>query len=314
MAFLFSFPILTEPDIQRLSVLILEATGKLQGPVFSSAIKIPLLNIELRKALSYEQTSLTVSLSLENNCLQASWQENTFLLISGIRHPGSKKIEKFQQDFKDKSQTSNPDLLRIQNETIRKKLQLAREEAQKEIRTIEHQLLHRKKELDLYIKKAETDSLTGLFNRGAYDRLLHKTIRQLQYEFRSFSLIFLDLDYFKEVNDTFGHAYGDEVLRSMAFAMRTAIRDGQDLACRIGGDEFAILLFADTEQAGRIARTILSDMDSKVSIGIAAFKKNDTPESLAHKADQALYHAKNNGRGQVSVAGITEEHHLKHAN
>ncbi|TWI77326.1 diguanylate cyclase (GGDEF)-like protein [Desulfobotulus alkaliphilus] len=314
MACLFSFPILTEPDIQRLAVLILEATDRLKGPVFSSAIRIPQLNIQLRQALASEQASLTVSLSLESGSLQASWQGYTFLLLSGIRPPGSKELEKLQQDFKDKSQTSNPDLLRIQNETIRKKLQLAREEAQKEIRTIEQQLLHRKKELDLYIKRAETDSLTGLFNRGAYDRLLHETIRQLQYNPRPFSLIFLDLDYFKEVNDTFGHAYGDEVLRSMAFAMRTAIREGQDLACRIGGDEFAILLFADTEQAERIARSILSDMDRKVSIGIAVFEKNDTPEILAHKADQALYHAKENGRGRISMAGTSRERQLEYMN
>lgn len=296
MACLFSFPILGEPDIQRLPSLLLEAVKRLGGSVFPVSVRIPALNQHLRDAFRQEEDTLYTSLTLEKNTLRLRWKKESFPLVMHIRPPQHLDMEKLCQDFQDKIRTSNPELLRMHNENIRKKLKKAQQDAQREIRDIEQQLLHRKKELDLYIQKAETDSLTGILNRGAYDRILHETLRNPSLPF---SLIFLDLDYFKEVNDTFGHAYGDEVLRSMALSMRSAIREGRDMACRIGGDEFAILLFADIHQAERIGCAILADMDQKVSIGISTCKEGDTPESLAHRADKSLYHAKENGRGQV---------------
>ncbi|MDY0163918.1 GGDEF domain-containing protein [Desulfobotulus sp.] len=302
---LFSFSILVEPDIQRLSGLLLEALRRLDAPVFASATRIPALNQHLREALCHAKDALDVRLILEGKKLSLRWSSETFPLASVTRSEPF-LLEQIHKELQDQIRTQNPELLRLQNESIRQKLTRAQRDAQEEIRNIEHQLIHRKKELDLYIKKAETDSLTGILNRGAYDRILHETLRELARNPKPFSLIFLDLDYFKEVNDTFGHGYGDEVLRSMAMAMRATIREGQDKACRIGGDEFAILLGADMQQAERISKIILSDMDQKVSIGIAAHQEGDTPESLARKADQALYYAKENGRGQIALASLTE--------
>ncbi|MCW7752794.1 GGDEF domain-containing protein [Desulfobotulus sp. H1] len=301
MTLLFSFPILTEPDIQRLSGFILQALRQLSVPTLITAAKIPLLNQQLRHSLHHPESSLHLSVVLTETNMEARWDQQKFVLARGISSPSPDLMQNISQYFRDRMHTSNPELLRKQNESIRKKLKMAQEKAQNEIRTIEHQLVHRKKELDLYIKKAETDSLTGLLNRGAYDRMLHEALRELNSSPQAFTLIFLDLDYFKEVNDTFGHAYGDEILRSMALAMRAAIREGQDLACRIGGDEFAILLFSDVPQAHRISQTILSDMSHKVSIGIAPFMEKDTPENMAARADSALYHAKQTGRGKISL-------------
>jgi len=108
----------------------------------------------------------------------------------------------------------------------------------------------------------------------------------------------LDLDYFKRVNDTHGHQYGDKYLKKMADAMRASVREHVDHACRMGGDEFAIILYSDMPIAKRVAYKILGMMDNTVSIGIAQLHGGESIESLIGRADAVLYKAKHCGRGQ----------------
>ena len=119
------------------------------------------------------------------------------------------------------------------------------------------------------------------------------------------SLLMLDLDYFKQVNDEFGHQYGDAYLNKMAQVMRSIIREDVDFAFRFGGDEFAMVLFADHKQAQEKAEQVLKLMERKVSIGITTINA-DTPDGFAleeffRHADHALYEAKHRGRGRVVV-------------
>ncbi len=159
---------------------------------------------------------------------------------------------------------------------------------------------------------ARHDVLTGLANRTLFQERLknHITIAQNSDEF---ALMALDLDRFKAVNDLFGHAEGDRVLKDVARMLKQAARPG-DLVARLGGDEFVILTAFGTtgDEARELGEQILStfrrEMDCVsdptavgVTIGIAAFPANgDDNETLMHAADLALYRAKINGRGIIA--------------
>ncbi|WHA43703.1 bifunctional diguanylate cyclase/phosphodiesterase [Agrobacterium larrymoorei] len=156
---------------------------------------------------------------------------------------------------------------------------------------------------------ARHDILTGLSNRSLFNERLAMQIGKAA-EGEPFSLLALDLDRFKAVNDLFGHAEGDRVLKDVARILQNSVRPG-DLVARLGGDEFAIMTSYNTTEADvrELAEGILSafrrEMDSVsdptavgVTIGIAMFPRDgDDNETLMHAADLALYRAKINGRG-----------------
>jgi diguanylate cyclase (GGDEF)-like protein len=160
------------------------------------------------------------------------------------------------------------------------------------------------------------DPLTGLYNRRFLEEyLVHERVRASRKN-RPLSVIMLDIDHFKRVNDTFGHDAGDAVLRRMGLVLQGHVR-GSDIACRIGGEEFALLLpeaslVTAYQRAERILDTV-RHMQIKhrgqtlgsitVSLGVAAFPKHgDTPEALIRAADQALYQAKQGGRNKLASA------------
>jgi diguanylate cyclase (GGDEF)-like protein len=160
------------------------------------------------------------------------------------------------------------------------------------------------------------DPLTGLYNRRFLEEyLVHERVRATRKN-RPLSVIMLDIDHFKRVNDTFGHDAGDAVLRRMGLVLQGHVR-GSDIACRIGGEEFALLLpeaslMIAYQRAERILDTV-RHMQIKhrgqtlgaitVSLGVAAFPKHgDTPEALIRAADQALYQAKQGGRNKLASA------------
>lgn len=160
------------------------------------------------------------------------------------------------------------------------------------------------------------DPLTGLYNRRFLEEyLVHERVRATRKN-RPLSVIMLDIDHFKRVNDTFGHDAGDAVLRRMGLVLQGHVR-GSDIACRIGGEEFALLLpeaslVTAYQRAERILDTV-RHMQIKhrgqvlgaitVSLGVAAFPKHgDTPEALIRAADQALYQAKQSGRNKLASA------------
>ena len=160
---------------------------------------------------------------------------------------------------------------------------------------------------------ATIDSLTGLHLRDYFFRRFEEEYKRVKRYAGAFSILMLDLDGFKEINDHHGHLAGDRYLRALGAAIRTRMR-GADLACRYGGDEFCILL-PETDLAGArpiaerlrlaLARLVVdvegASLRTTVSIGIASYPEHDTGEikGLLRRADQALYQAKRAGRDRV---------------
>jgi two-component system, cell cycle response regulator len=166
----------------------------------------------------------------------------------------------------------------------------------------------------LSIEMAITDALTGLFNRRYMESHLTTLVEQAASRGKPLTVMVLDIDYFKSINDTYGHDAGDDVLRDFALRIKRSIR-GIDLACRYGGEEF-VLVMPETDMAvaamvaERLRRRIAAEafaiqQGSKtvpvtISIGIAALRdKDDTAATVLKRADQALYRAKRDGRNRV---------------
>ncbi|HZP18729.1 MAG TPA: PleD family two-component system response regulator [Bauldia sp.] len=170
--------------------------------------------------------------------------------------------------------------------------------------------------VQLTMEMAITDALTGLHNRRYLERHLTTLTQQAVSRNRPLSVMLLDIDHFKAVNDGYGHAAGDDVLREFARRVRKAVR-GIDLACRLGGEEFVVAM-PDTDAAlallvgERIRQKIGGEpfhgpdgkmMSVTVSIGISSLASvEDTPQALLKRADEALYRAKRAGRNRVSAA------------
>ncbi|MBL7212489.1 MAG: diguanylate cyclase [Desulfobacteraceae bacterium] len=147
-------------------------------------------------------------------------------------------------------------------------------------------------------KLSITDSLTGLYNRRHfYDRLNDEIARAQRLEHK-LSLMLLDLDNFKQYNDTRGHLAGDELLERVGDIIKSNIRLGVDSGYRYGGDEFGVILVDADEKickniGTRIEETILDQCHLGLSMGYADFLEGMTPETLVIKADQDLYGVKN---------------------
>jgi diguanylate cyclase (GGDEF)-like protein len=148
---------------------------------------------------------------------------------------------------------------------------------------------------------AELDSLTGLQNQGVFHGVLAREVARSRRYGRRLSLIVLDLDDFKRINDRIGHLAGDAVLAEVAARLRTVVRS-TDIACRVGGDEFAVILPESTRGdadhlAARIERAVSSDPIAKsgtlrISAGVAELSSDDTSSDFFNRADEDLYRAK----------------------
>ena len=163
-----------------------------------------------------------------------------------------------------------------------------------------------------------TDALTGLYNRRSMDQLLQREVALCDRHNHALSLVMIDLDHFKDINDTHGHAAGDHMLRSFADCVRITLRK-TDLAFRYGGDEFVIVLpqtplFQAQQVVQKLRQAFLSvdfsqaithlDTHPTLSIGVAERSKEGnilTLAALLSAADQALYSAKNSTRNCVRV-------------
>jgi diguanylate cyclase (GGDEF)-like protein len=173
---------------------------------------------------------------------------------------------------------------------------------------------------------AAIDWLTGVYNRRQFETLARAELARSQRYVRPLTVLMMDIDHFKDVNDRYGHAIGDRVLQDLA-TVCLAIKRDADVVARIGGEEFALLLPETTEAAAaqfaerlrqqiRICAPVVEGkrLTITVSIGIAgATLKTSGTESLLNSADQALYNAKHSGRDRVVVWRPPVEMHLKEA-
>ncbi len=189
-------------------------------------------------------------------------------------------------------------------------------ELEKRLAESSHQIEQLKDALSQVRSEADTDPLTGIATRGVFDRELPREVKRANAK-RPLSLMMLDIDFFKKVNDTYGHQVGDFVLRRLAAVLKQ-ITKGKDIAARYGGEEFAIILpdtnlvdahkLAETIRAG-VNATPLKDraMDVNVgrisiSVGVSSLKPGEEPKELIRRADEALYKAKHEGRNRVIIA------------
>jgi diguanylate cyclase (GGDEF)-like protein len=161
---------------------------------------------------------------------------------------------------------------------------------------------------------AELDELTGSFNRRCIMRMLDDEIARAQRVKMPFSIALIDLDWFKRINDAYGHPTGDEVLRTFAITVFANIRSIDSFG-RYGGEEF-LLLLPDTpdKDAARIVDrlcTIIADLDWSafsqgmrvtISAGVATLKPDESPDTFLARADNALYIAKARGRNRIASA------------
>ncbi|MDY0131435.1 MAG: GGDEF domain-containing protein [Desulforegulaceae bacterium] len=299
---IFTIHLITEPDFQRLNTSLMKGVESLSEKNYRVAQIIPQLTKEIRQDFFQTENPVKVSLILEQTSLFVKWNSKKKALASISSLPSKEKINFLKNFFNEELSSASPELLRLQNLKIKNRFENAKKEAQKEIKQIEKQLESRKEKLKEYMIKAETDPLTGLFNRRAYTKQINSSLDALRMQNKVFCLLYLDLDHFKIINDTYGHSFGDKVLKSMAMNMTNSIREKTDLAFRIGGDEFAIIIFSNENAALRISKKIMEGIQQGISIGYTKASKKDTPETITKRADMALYFSKDQGRGSITCA------------
>jgi diguanylate cyclase len=182
-------------------------------------------------------------------------------------------------------------------------------DTKREVETLRDQLEQSRQE-------ATTDALTGLLNRRAFDAEIIKATENAEMAHEYLSLLMIDIDHFKQVNDSHGHLVGDKVIRFIANQLSKNVK-GRDIVSRVGGEEFAILLpntqldnariLAESIRS-RIEKSQLKRMDNQeaigsitVSIGATCYKRGETVNDFYNRADKALYRSKNVGRNKVSI-------------
>ena len=172
-------------------------------------------------------------------------------------------------------------------------------------------LIRRQQELhDEISRMAAEDCLTGLYNRRKINEFIQYEIERSERYAKGFSIIIMDIDFFKRVNDRFGHLAGDQLLKQFSDIIRETIRH-IDTAGRWGGEEFVILC-PETNMDGaisladkirqRINSHIFNDFGKQTaSFGVACYVNDDSVDTIINRADVALYNAKNSGRNRVAV-------------
>ncbi len=175
-----------------------------------------------------------------------------------------------------------------------------------------HELLLARRNSELQ-QLSNTDALTGLPNRRMFDQEFHRSWRRSRRTGVSTSLLLLDLDHFKEVNDAAGHQAGDLVLTKFGKFLSSFGGRPDDLAARVGGEEFALILAgSDSAAAAKIADAIIQALDAiamphpirqviTTSIGVATLRSDESHDAWWGRADHALYAAKADGRAQIRV-------------
>ena len=230
--------------------------------------------------------------------LEQPQQEKKFIEVSLNKLITENRVLGWLGIFRDISEQK---LASLAIENININLQSKLEEIQELQKTLEEQAIH--------------DPLTKVYNRRFFDEAFEKELSRSKRSSKPLCIIMIDIDHFKRINDHFGHAVGDQVLRNFGELLIKKTRKS-DVVCRYGGEEF-IILFVEADEICLLDRAdeirkdfrkmCLDDpdlqMDVTISIGVSCYPKHgeDTRE-LILKADRALYDAKENGRNQVSLA------------
>lgn len=205
--------------------------------------------------------------------------------------------------------------LKVEVDQMRDIVELKQDQEKRQISLLANQVDALQTELESARAKAMTDGLTGVYNRQALDEYMADRIARSLTVNTDFSVLMIDIDNFKQINDKYGHVIGDRVLMALAQKCRGLVR-GDDFVARYGGEEFTVILegaqFKNAvKKAQQICTTIASVryalsesqnddfLSMTVSIGVSQFKKGDTPETLISRADQALYEAKHKGKNRV---------------
>ena len=209
-----------------------------------------------------------------------------------------------------------------ENEIEVEKIRAENASLKKQVIHLERILENRDERIKYLEEHAFIDPLTGAFNRRAFDPELEQSLKLIRGEVEEhregvkplteISLIMLDLDHFKKINDTFGHLVGDEVLRKVSALLMDSVRE-TDMAARYGGEEFMIFLRGADEtiaaehaeklraEIGEMEFDIQPDLKITASFGVVSSKSSTDAESLKKFADKALYKAKDGGRNRVEV-------------
>lgn len=205
--------------------------------------------------------------------------------------------------------------VKLQQDLNRRNLESIRFGAQMEVLQDKQEDLNRR-----LLEMATTDELTGLANRRAILELLGRCWASSERDISPLSCVMVDIDYFKRINDKYGHGVGDAILRSTAITIRSCMRE-EEQAGRVGGEEFLIVLPRTTEsRAAEVAErlriavgrsniiTEAGPMGVEISLGVAQ-KSSDiqSVEELMASADEALYSAKTSGRNQTCLATMVRE-------
>lgn len=167
------------------------------------------------------------------------------------------------------------------------------------------------------LKHATTDALTNLYNRGQFDKRVKQEIASARRNKTPLCCMMIDVDFFKKVNDTYGHAVGDAILKGVSGIIIEQVRES-DTACRYGGEEFIVILpFTQLSEAQIVAERLRSAVEAKlfditsfsikgkptlevtISIGLSEYKSSETIEAFLERVDKALYEAKRDGRNCV---------------
>jgi diguanylate cyclase (GGDEF)-like protein len=199
-------------------------------------------------------------------------------------------------------------------DAVREAMGARRQREVEEIRLLGEHVRELREELSLARKQAEIDALTQLSNRAAFDAQLSSLVSLGVLLGASPWLMIVDLDHFKAINDNYGHPAGDEVLRQVSHALSRTFLRKQDVVCRYGGEEFAVLLLDTTrEQMTALAERLLDavrqltvrhgphEMKVTLSAGLAALRPGEAASSWLGRADAAMYRAKHEGRDDYRI-------------
>jgi diguanylate cyclase (GGDEF)-like protein len=201
-------------------------------------------------------------------------------------------------------------LLKIINE-MTKELKQYHDRLEYTVSDLQMEMTERKLAIEELEQLAITDPLTSVFNRRKFNELLEYEVERNQRYQAGLSLIMCDIDHFKQINDKFGHAVGDEALKTFSDKITESIRE-VDIFARWGGEEFMILMpnvnidnaYSVAEKLRKtIEHTNIKQIDElTASFGVTHFNEGDTVESFVKRVDEALYKAKQNGRNTVITA------------